>query len=111
MHTSQNVPRYLRPLMQRERDAAFASRKSWRRTLVELILDHAPDEDNGRLCLCGESYPCTSRRLLPSLNRGMANEVIHFEGMPPDQRETELDGRRWTMMDELESIYYDRRSA
>ena len=87
--------------MEAEKNRAFASRDSWRRTLVELMLNHAPDEDNDDVCLCGEPYPCTSRQLLPALNKGIASEVARFEDMHPAEREAKLSGERWSELELL----------
>jgi hypothetical protein len=88
--------------MQAQQDQAFETRNSWRRTLVELVLNHVLDEeaDDGT-CLCGAPFPCLTRQILPSLNRGIASQVERFENMSPRAREVELSGERWSGIDPI----------
>jgi hypothetical protein len=102
VHNQNAAFRAKRDEMQAQRDNAFGTRNTWRRTLVELILNHVPngEADHGT-CLCGESYPCLTRQILPSLNRGIAAEVNRFESMNSRQRDAELSGDRWSGIDPI----------
>jgi len=88
--------------MDAERQDAFRTRNNWRRALVEVmrqghVLD---DSDPENRCLCGAPFPCVTRRLLPSVNPGIASEVERFEAMHDRRREKELSGDKWTADDE-----------
>lgn len=92
------------------KDEAFDSRNTWRRATVELMLHHCPlDTDESTHCACGEPTPCTTRRLLVSVNPGIASQVERFEAMHDAQRASELSGRQWTWEDEQN--YQDSRDA
>jgi hypothetical protein len=100
--------------MYEEKQEAFQTRNRWRRAVVELVLAHGVGEsesgDSG-LCECGEPFPCSVRRLLASINPGVASQVERFEEMHPHQREKELNGERWTQEDEYryqESLQWER---
>jgi hypothetical protein len=96
--------------MARAKDEAFETRNKWRRALVELMLNHGPDEaDESTHCACGEPAPCTTRRLLVSVNPGIASQVERFEEMHDAQRASELTGRKWTWEDEQN--YQESREA
>lgn len=96
--------------MAHAKEQAFDTRNTWRRAMVEMMLHHGPDDaDESTLCACGEAAPCTTRRLLVSLNPGIASQVERFEGMHAAQRASELSGRVWTWEDEQN--YQDSRHA
>lgn len=100
--------------MYREKQEAYRTRNVWRRALVELVLSHgvAESESPGpEMCECEEPFPCSVRRLMSSINPGIASQIERFENMHPLQREKELTGEKWTAEDEYryqESLAWER---
>lgn len=89
--------------MDAERQDAFRTRNSWRRALVEVMQGHVRDDsDAENRCLCGAPFPCVTRRLLATINPGIASQVERFEVMHDRQRDKELSGDKWTADDEYD---------
>lgn len=89
--------------MEVAKEQAYHTRNVWRETLVRVILAHALDEGSGgAVCTCGEAYPCTTRRVLVSTNRGINSNIEEFEAMPERKRDKLLAGEPWTASDEID---------
>ena len=65
--------------LSRERDEAYAKRNKWMAALVEIVVAHGPDDEDGG-CVCGsEDFPCVTRRHLRHVNKGIYNRCEELE--------------------------------